>query len=373
MTEVHISGVADFEALGRRWRDLERRADCSFFQTWTWYGCLAEERFSDPVLVEATESGRTVALALFNRVRHRFGPSVLYLGESGKAELDCPYIEQNGVLTEAGRNEELTLACLRAVAPRYRLILSGIGEPALAAVRRAAELVCIERTQLSPYATLRSSGSDYLLRRSANTRQQLRRSARLYEQAGAIVTERAETVAAALRMLDEMARLHQAAWTARGQPGSFAAPFFRRFHAALIAEALPLGEISLLRVSRGAAAIGLLYNFSYRSRMCAYQSGFDYGHPKAAAKPGLTSHHAAIRHAVDQGYDIYDFLAGADRYKLSLSDDAYPLYRVEAGPFRSLALLRRRVGEAAVSLLSRVPANRRLPFKKAASRSARAV
>ena len=55
----------------------------SFFQSWTWVGCLAAERFSDPVLVEATEEGRTVALGLFNRVRRRFGPSALYLGESG--------------------------------------------------------------------------------------------------------------------------------------------------------------------------------------------------------------------------------------------------------------------------------------------------
>jgi CelD/BcsL family acetyltransferase involved in cellulose biosynthesis len=348
---VRVSGVEDFEALGRRWRDLERRADCSFFQTWTWYGCLAAERFSDPVLVEATEDGRTVALALCNRVRRRFGPSDLFLGESGQAELDCPYIEQNGVLAEAGRVEDLTVACLRAVAPRYRLILSGIGEPALAAVRRAADLVCTVRTQLSPYALVRPAGGDYLLRRSANTRQQIRRSARLYERAGAIVTERAETVPGALRMLDEMADLHQAAWTARGQPGSFAISFFRRFHAALIAEGLPRGEVALLRVSCGDATIGVLHNFTFRSQMYAYQSGFDYGGGNAAAKPGLTCHHAAIGHAADQGIDMYDFLAGEDRYKFSLSDDAYPLHWVEAGPFRSLGLVRRRVRRAAAAIL----------------------
>jgi len=373
VTVVRISGVEDFEALGRRWRDLEHRADCSFFQSWTWYGCLAAERFPDPVLVEATEAGRTVALALFNRVRHRFGPSALYLGESGQAELDCPYIEQNGVLAETGRAEELTVICLRAVASRYRLILSGIGAPVLAAVRQAASIVCLVRTQLSPCAMLRQGGGDYLLRRSANTRQQIRRSARLYEAAGAIVTQRAETVPAALHMLDELAGLHQAAWTARGQPGSFARPFFRRFHAALIAEALPRGEVTLLRISSANAAIGLVYNFSFRSRMYAYQSGFDYGDAQAAARPGLVCHHAAIRHAADQGYDKYDFLAGEDRYKVSMSDAADPLYWVEAGPVRSFGLLRRRVRTAAVSILRHVPADRRWLRKKIGSGPPRAV
>nr|WP_294516255.1 GNAT family N-acetyltransferase [uncultured Rhodopila sp.] len=344
MTVVRISGVDDFDALGRRWRELEQRADCSFFQSWSWYGCLAAERFPDPLLVEATEGGRTVALALFNRVRHRFALPDLYLGECGRPELDCPYVEQNGVLAEAGRAEALNFACLKAVAPRHRLILSGIDRTTLVAARRAADMVWVRRAQPSPMAdlaALRRSGSGYLAACSANTRAQIRRSARFYERLGEITAQRADTVPDALGMLDELERLHQAAWTARGQPGSFASPFFRRFHAALIAEALPRGEVTLLRVSCGTASIGVLYNFSFRQHMCAYQSGFNYRPEKGSAKPGLTCHGTAIQDALDRGFDVYDFLAGDDRYKRSLADQAYPQYWVEAGPFRSVALLLR--------------------------------
>nr|WP_294566421.1 GNAT family N-acetyltransferase [uncultured Rhodopila sp.] len=349
VTVVRVSGVDDFEALGRRWRDLEQRADCSFFQSWTWYGCLAAERFADPVLVEATEAGRTVALALFNRVRRRFAPPELHLGESGQPDLDCPYIEQNGVLAEAGRIGELTAACLRAAAPRHRLILSGIHRPTLAAVRQAADVVWVRRTQATPaldLARIRQSGAGYLATRSANTREQIRRSARFYERAGAIETERAETLPAALRMLNELESLHQAAWTARGLPGSFARPFFRRFHEALIAGALRRGEATLLRISSGGIVIGVLYGFAFRRRMCAYQSGFDYGHGKGPAKPGLTCHHAAIQDAISRGFDVYDFLAGDDRYKRSLGDEAYPQHWAEAGPFWSLPLLARKARAA---------------------------
>ena len=345
MTVVRVSGVEDFAALGARWRDLEQRSTGSFFQSWTWVGCLAEERFPDPILVEATEDGRTVALALFNRVRRWVGPSVLHLGESGTAELDCPYIEQNGVLTEAGRAEELTAWCLRAVASRYDLVLSGVGESVLAAVWRVAGLVVTERRQASRFIDLdglRATGADYLSERSANTRQQIRRSDRLYERAGPIVVERAESLESAHALLDEMAVLHQAAWTARGQPGSFARPFFRRFHRGLIASALPRGEMALLKISCSETTIGILYNFIYKGRLLAYQSGFAYLEPAVQAKPGLTCHARAVRFALDRGLEVYDFLAGEDRYKRSLADGSHQQIWARAGPFWSPRLLFRR-------------------------------
>ncbi len=342
MTVVRVSGVADFAALGARWRELEQRAAGSFFQSWTWVGCLAAERFADPVLVEATDAGRTVALALFNRVRRWIGPPSLHLGESGDAELDCPYVEQNGVLAEAGREDELTALCLGAVVSAYDVTLSGIGAPVLAAVRRVAGLVVVGRTQASPFADLarlREGGADYLAGRSANTRQQIRRSDRFYEREGPILLERAGSVAAAHAMLEEMAGLHQAAWVGRGHPGSFARPFFLRFHRALAAAAVPRGELMLLKMTCAGTTIGVLYNFVYRGRVYAYQSGFAYRRNEPQAKPGLSYHHRAIRYAAEQGSEVYDFLAGEDRYKRSLADGAHVQIWAQAGCQWSVRLL----------------------------------
>ncbi len=83
MTSITLSRVTDWIALGDRWRELEARSDCSFFQSWTWMGCLAEERFSDPVLLEAVLDGRLVAMALFNRRRSRTGRRVSGWGKAG--------------------------------------------------------------------------------------------------------------------------------------------------------------------------------------------------------------------------------------------------------------------------------------------------
>jgi CelD/BcsL family acetyltransferase involved in cellulose biosynthesis len=344
VASVRVSGVGDFAALGHRWRDLERRSDSSFFQSWTWVGCLAAERFADPVLVEATEAGRTVALGLFNRVRRRIGPSTLYLAEAGAADLDSPYVEQNGILTEAGCSPELGVLCLRAVAATCDVVLSGVGEAVCTSARRAACLIHITRRRPSWFidlAAVRQQGGDYLAERSANTRQQLRRSNRFYELYGPIVLTHAKSLEAAHAMLDRMADLHQAAWEGRGKPGSFASPFFRRFHHALIEAGLPRKELTVMQISCGETIIGFLYNFIWGGRMSAYQSGFAYRGDESRAKPGLTCHFAAIRDALDQGLDIYDFLAGDDRYKRSLADQSHQQFWLEAGPFWSMRLLPR--------------------------------
>src|SRR5947207_14638190 len=113
--ELIISEVKDFRQLEGQWRDLESGADGSFFQSWAWTGCLAEERFPDPVLLRASESDRVLALGLFNRRRSSYGQWVLSLGESGDPSLDDICIENNGILLHREAPGGLLAACLHAI------------------------------------------------------------------------------------------------------------------------------------------------------------------------------------------------------------------------------------------------------------------
>jgi CelD/BcsL family acetyltransferase involved in cellulose biosynthesis len=331
---ISAEPVRDWDGLGTRWRALEALVPASFFQSWTWIGCLAAERYPDPWLIEARNGAGTIGLALFNRRGHR-----LVLHDSGDPVLDCPYIEHNGVL--GGPAAPMLQSALAGWMPR-RLVLHGVDDATLAAVRVAAPLVRVVQSQDAPFVDL---SRDFLTGRSANTRQQLRRSDRAY---GTPTVHRAETNAEAFRLLDELGAFHQQTWTARGKPGAFARPFFGRFHRALIERGLKRGEVDLLRVSAGDAVVGVLYNFRFRGQMLAYQSGFNYpnagtGDPR---KPGLTCHHAAIRLAVAAGLERYDFLAGEARYKRSLSDGAAALHWIEAGSRSDIKLASRIVFSA---------------------------
>ena len=312
---VSLTEINDVEALGPRFRALETVAGGSFFQGWSWTGCLAAERFARPVLLSAQgEVQEDVALALLNRHPSRLAATTLWLGESGIAALDTPYVEHNGVLA---RPEHLA-ACYAALRPSGwgRLVASGVGDAHLHAVRQVGGVLRVLKTQPAPFVDLRAP---FLAALSAGTRYQLRRSARRYAETGALALRRAATPGEAYAMLDALAVLHQASWTARGRPGAFAHPYFRRFHHALIERALPRGEIELLHVTAGDRTIGYLYNFRYQGCMLAYQSGFDYAGAGPHEKPGLTCHHLAIERAAGEGLRRYDFLAGGDRYKTSLA------------------------------------------------------
>lgn len=300
------------------WRDLEARADLSFFQSWTWTGCLYEERFSHPVLLRVEREGTDIALGLFNRA----GLS-LHLGTSGAADLDCIYIEHNGFVR--ARGEDLNpVSLLRAARsggwmPRG-VVLSGVADNYVTAARAAGGHVSMRRTHVAPVRDLTISGRDWIASLNANTRQQLRRSARAFAAAGTLHVERAASVAEAWEFLDALMKLHQRTWEGRGKPGAFAQPFFRRFHRELIARGLPRDEIDLLRISAGKSVIGYLYNFRFRGHVLAYQSGFDYAAATGARKPGMTCHHMAIAMYAAADVRVYDFLAGDAQYKRSLAN-----------------------------------------------------
>src|SRR3954463_10457304 len=87
-------------ALETRWRSSARSAGASFFQDWTWVGCLAAKRFPDPVLLEAVDGDRLIGLALFNRRVSRWRGDALYLHESDDPVLNSIYTEHNGPLLD---------------------------------------------------------------------------------------------------------------------------------------------------------------------------------------------------------------------------------------------------------------------------------
>src|ERR1051325_9246090 len=136
--ELRLSRVTDLARLEALWRDLECRADISFFQSWAWTGCLAEERFPNPVLLEARDGERPIALAIFNDRKAFHGRSTLWLGESGEPHRDSVFIEKNGILLDRGSPKELLVACLEATrtAPIFsrrfsqpiRINMSGVDE-----------------------------------------------------------------------------------------------------------------------------------------------------------------------------------------------------------------------------------------------------
>jgi CelD/BcsL family acetyltransferase involved in cellulose biosynthesis len=145
-------------------------------------------------------------------------------------------------------------------------------------------------------------------------------------------------------MFDRLAALHQQRWEKRGRAGAFASARFRRFHESLIQRAFPLGAVQLLEVSAGEHTIGLIYNLVHRGKVYFYQAGFNYD-DAGRASPGTVTLYHAIQYCSEVGLNEFDFLAGDDQYKKSLSTGCRHLvwaaFRRPHWKFRVLDWLRR--------------------------------
>lgn len=329
---IDLSPLPPLDVLASIWRDLEARADRSFFLSWTWIGAWLATIDCRPDLLMARVDDEIVGLALVHarlKTRHRLLPVwTLFLHQTGDDAEDVITIEYNDVLADRRHQHGVRDACLRFLMDHGdcggrevgEVLLGGFEETLRGAVEGLGRPVQERAAAGSAFVDLgllRSSGQTFLESLKPSTARRIRRSMALYETRAPLTLKAAEGVGDALDLFDSLGEFHQLRWTARGRPGAFAYPFYVAFHRRLIESALPMGQVELVRISAGGEPIGYLYNFLDRGRVYYYLSGFRFEDDNRL-KPGLVSHALCIERHRAGGMDIYDFMAGDQRYKLEL-------------------------------------------------------
>lgn len=328
----HIQTGLSSQDLGLLWRDLEARADITFFLSWHWMSAWTAELGADPPVLIGEANGALILLGLLvPRARREAGiirVNGVRLHTTGVKEQDCIAIEYNGFLVDRAWTNTaerqaikwlLSEAKIRGRQFRELHIVATL-ESNLASWTPKRGLVQVPYRKPSWRVDLdavRASGRSYLDTLSANTRQQIRRSMRLYEAAGGLSATWASDVATALEYMDGLKELHQRQWQGRGRPGGFSFPFFERFQRSLVTESLPGGAVELVRICRGKEPVGYLYNLIFRGHVLAFVSGMHF-EDDSRLKPGLVCHTLCIEHHLRRGASIYDFMAGDYRYKANL-------------------------------------------------------
>jgi CelD/BcsL family acetyltransferase involved in cellulose biosynthesis len=334
---ITLLPVEDIDKLGDEWRELESRSDThSFFLSWYWIGCWLRciSPNIKPMVLRIAGKGGLTGLAILCKGK---GPVLRFarlnqvlLNVAGDPELDDIAIEYNGFLSASGMADTVTQAgfewLMQGDFANQALRLDGIDEhlsnlaiTTALPLGRQPHLLSFHPAPFVDLAAIRDSGKDYLSHLSRNTRQSMKRTIRHYENIGPLEYHVARSLNEALVLYAELEVAHQANWRARGKPGAFALPAFKRFHLALINSAFADGHIEMARISADGQPIGYLYNFIWRGTVLAYQSGFNYSEDEAA-KPGYVSHYMAVLSATAKGYNIYDFMAGQMQHKSSLSN-----------------------------------------------------
>jgi CelD/BcsL family acetyltransferase involved in cellulose biosynthesis len=329
---IDVLPLPTWDRLASIWEDLENRADRPFFLSWSWIGSWLASIGDRPDLLIAKAGDEVVGLALLAtrlKTRHRVMPiRTLYLNQTGDDDQDVVTIEYNDILADRRCQTRVRLACLDFLIrhdavgrrPVGEVVLGGINGALRSDIERLGRPVLERAAAGSAFVDLkafRSADRSLLDTLKPRTARRIRRSMALYRERGALELTAARSVAEALDFFGECGALHQERWAARGRPGAFAYPFYIAFHRRLIETAFPEGRVELVRVSAGNEPIGYLYNFVDRGRVSYYFSGFRFEKDNRL-KPGLVCHSLCIERHLERGMDVYDFMAGDQRYKLEL-------------------------------------------------------
>ena len=334
-----LEPLPSLNELGSMWRDLECRADGSFFTSWDWIGTWLAESGANPLLMIGRRAGEIVALGLLQRRSSKLGPfssDSLLLHQAGNQYFDCIAIEFNDFLLDKTCQDEARNACLNELlrvrrnrALPWRKLIWAASPHKLAEVLHTADFRFeVFREATSPFVDigkLRREGRDYLQCLSANTRYHVRRSMRLYEEWGPLQLSRAMSVDEGLEWLEDLRRLHEVRWQSKNKKGAFANPFFSHFLKKILRQCSN-EHWDILKICAGETAIGYLCNFIYGATAMNYQSGLRYG-PDGRYKPGYVSHVLAVQHYLNNRADVagYSFLGGNAQYKLSLATSTIQL------------------------------------------------
>ncbi len=323
-----LTPVTDTAALADRWRVLETRVGGPFFLSWTWIGPWIATLDTPPLLLAVTDGeGTDIALGLFVQfVERRRGLPIrqMRLHDTGITSRDAITIEFNSLLCAPGMEAAAWHAAMRPLRAHGRwdeIVVSGATD-ATSSILAGLGLGMYHRAETTSahvdLTALREQGATdadaYIATLGKNTRSQLRRSMRLYAERGPLRLDRCDDVE---RFFAELGEHHEAKWQAVGGAGATANADYMAFHRRMMADALPKGEVELLRASAGGRPFGWLYNFVSRGRVLFYLSGFCTEEDNRL-KPGLVTHALAIEHHLKGNAEIYDFMGGTNRYKTSL-------------------------------------------------------
>jgi CelD/BcsL family acetyltransferase involved in cellulose biosynthesis len=322
--------VPELETL---WRELESRADTTFYTTWSWMGNWLRVLPPNmmPGLLAARRGGRLIGLGLMVKGKALLLRSIPVkcwrLHATGIEDIDELAIEYNGFLVDRDHAVPVKQAMLHFLLYSTgvkRLEMSRAESQYDQLAQRLPKDVLVRSVPATSYLVdleqARAVPGGFLSLLSTNTRSQLRRSMGAYQALGTLALRQASSVDEARAFLVRLKALHGQTWAERGVRSGFSHGLTAaRFHDSLIEQGLARGEIQVLRIDAGDTEVGYLYNFVHRGRVIFYQSGLNYGLLDKHDRPGLVCHGMAIEHNMRLGHRRYDFAAGDYRYKASLS------------------------------------------------------
>ena len=318
-----VTDGAAFDALGDTWDALVRgtpRPSPFLLHAWLaeWWRHYSDGR---ELRVELAWRGEKLVGALPLCVSRRSGLKVAeFLGTHRSALADL--LLADGEPDSLGR----TLAA-RALEGNHDLAdLFGLpGNSRLARAVPETSLQLVERVEAPVLELTDGWDSVYTAKTSSRTRQLHRRRRRQLSELGQLEVRVARSASEVDAALTRAFELHDLRWAGRPDGSEFTTPVGKRFHAAAARELAASGVARIVTLELDGRPIAFHYFFVFAGRMYVHRLAFDPQY--ARFSPGLLNTLDAIGAAAEEGVTAVEFLGGAERYKVELSDRMDPLYQ----------------------------------------------
>jgi CelD/BcsL family acetyltransferase involved in cellulose biosynthesis len=215
---------------------------------------------------------------------------------------------------------EISLSAMDGNAPAVAALES--------ALRRQGWTCQVETKTKCPFIKLPSRWEDYLSGLHSSDRYFVKRSLRdfLAWAGDDWRVERVSSQADLPRGREVLVQLHQQRWQKDDKPSVFSSPLFLGFHDQVLPQLLAQNALDLSWLSVRDCPVAVNYNIVWRNRIYFYQGGRAVDVPKGI-RPGIVLHLEAIKRAIQEGREEYDFLGGPARYKMQLASTTRPLVR----------------------------------------------
>ncbi len=330
LVELHQDPAA-FDTLANEWTALLHRSasDTLFLSPAyqrTWWRHVGQ---GDLLLLTAWEGSDLLGVAPLFAVEQADEGRVLHT--TGCVALS-DYLDW---IAAPGREEEVLGALLNSLAgpgapPWDQLDLCNVhqGSPTLRLLPPLAQAhgwaVQVEQQEVCPVVSLPATWDDYLASLGRKDRHELRRKLRRAEATAGlrwfIVGPEHDLAEATEDFLDLVER-------SSPEKAAFLTSQRREFFRELIRVSYEAGWLQLAFLELGEQKLAAYLNFVYNNRVLSYNSGLDWQNdPRLGA--GIVLAAILIRHAIEEGREVYDFMRGDERYKYRLGGQDVTVNRV---------------------------------------------
>lgn len=338
-TEV-ITTLEDFLKLEHKWNELlEASSFCTPFQLFHWQRSVITytEEHNSLFYVCVYESGDLIGIAPLVRDRSLWRRVLRFVGG---AEDTCDY---KGCLIRSGKEDDFYPSFFDTLRVHINewdeLALTEIPTGFLDPENMASRFksggfqVSVRQTNVSCPLPLPSAWNEYLdtlpskFRHTIENRNRALGKLPGFQQEDLATTDRWED---GLRALFSF---HQERWTAKGERGIFAGENVRQMHNDIVSHLREEGKVRMLAFSVAGEIIAVNYSFCIGKTTYAYLTSYSLEEKWNKYGLGIAIYRSALQYAIESGQTIYDFLRGAEPYKMRFG--ASPVSNLDLHIFHS--------------------------------------